>query len=196
MEEHQTTICIDVKVKTENAKKQIKDLKNETEDLTKSMVAAFQQVIVNGKDAEEVFKALAFNFSQKSFSKAIKPVETGIGDVLGIDAQGLFGSNGLIGSILGFAKGGVTSNRGGVVTSPIGFPLGGGQFGVAGEAGPEAILPLTRGPNGELGVRSRGTAPSSIIVNISTPDIESFRRSEGEISASLQRIVSRGNRNL
>jgi hypothetical protein len=36
----------------------------------------------------------------------------------------------------------------------------------------------------------------SITVNVSTPDAESFRRSEGQIAAMLSRAVSRGQRNL
>ena len=67
---------------------------------------------------------------------------------------------------------------------------------MAGEAGPEAILPLTRGANGELGVRASGGEGMNITVNIAATDINSFRRSESEIAATLQRITSRGNRNL
>jgi lambda family phage tail tape measure protein len=42
---------------------------------------------------------------------------------------------------------------GGVVTSPTLFAHGGG-FGLMGEAGPEAILPLKRGASGDLGVQA------------------------------------------
>jgi hypothetical protein len=43
--------------------------------------------------------------------------------------------------------------KGGIVGSPTMFNIASG-FGVAGEAGAEAILPLTRGSNGELGVNA------------------------------------------
>lgn len=46
-------------------------------------------------------------------------------------------------------------------------------------------------PKGQAG-RGGGT----IVMNISTPDAQSFRRSEGQITAMLNRAVSRGNRNL
>jgi hypothetical protein len=49
-----------------------------------------------------------------------------------------------------FAAGGAFA--GGVVTRPSAFPLG-----LMGEAGPEAIMPLSRGPNGALGVRAFGS---------------------------------------
>jgi lambda family phage tail tape measure protein len=42
---------------------------------------------------------------------------------------------------------------GGVVSSPTNFGMSGGRLGLMGEAGPEAILPLHRGPDGKLGVR-------------------------------------------
>jgi phage-related minor tail protein len=34
--------------------------------------------------------------------------------------------------------------------------MGGGQTGLMGEAGPEAIMPLKRGPDGKLGVEAAG----------------------------------------
>jgi phage-related minor tail protein len=57
--------------------------------------------------------------------------------------------------------------KGGVLASPIAFPLGGQRVGLAGEAGPEAILPLARGRDGRLGVRSEGaTQPLNITFNV------------------------------
>lgn len=46
--------------------------------------------------------------------------------------------------------------QGGIVSSPTPFTFGGGQLGVMGEAGPEAIMPLSRGADGKLGVRGGG----------------------------------------
>jgi hypothetical protein len=46
--------------------------------------------------------------------------------------------------------------NGGVVDTPTMFGFGRGQTGVMGEAGPEAILPLERGRDGKLGVKSGG----------------------------------------
>ena len=46
-------------------------------------------------------------------------------------------------------------------------------------------MPLARGPDGRLGVRSGGGGrPMSVTVNVSTPDAESFRRSEAQVSAA------------
>ncbi|MEM9043408.1 MAG: hypothetical protein AAGC81_01845 [Pseudomonadota bacterium] len=72
-----------------------------------------------------------------------------------------------------FAKGGAFSGgkvvpfaQGGVISSPMTFPLSGGRTGLAGEAGPEAILPLSRGPGGELGVASPQAAALAPVVNL------------------------------
>lgn len=59
-----------------------------------------------------------------------------------------------------FANGGAFTNR--LFSVPTMFQFGrGGQFGVMGEAGPEAVMPLTRGPGGRLGVDAHGAAGAS-----------------------------------
>ncbi|MDI1362509.1 phage tail tape measure protein [Methylotenera sp.] len=57
------------------------------------------------------------------------------------------------GKIAAFANGGAFTNS--VVNTPTTFPLG-----VMGEAGPEAIMPLTRDSSGRLGVQSSGSGGS------------------------------------
>ena len=52
-------------------------------------------------------------------------------------------------------------------------------------------------PDGRLGVaaQGRGGGPS-VTINISTPDIEGFQRSRGQIAAQLARAVQRGSSRL
>lgn len=61
-----------------------------------------------------------------------------------------------VGSVRKFADGGVFN-------TPTSFSYGGGKPGVMGEAGPEAVMPLTRGSGGVLGVQA---APANVNVNI------------------------------
>ncbi|MBM6592372.1 phage tail tape measure protein [Microvirga pudoricolor] len=114
----------------------------------------------------------------------------------------------MLGSLFGgggaaFAQGGVMSRgmvmpfaQGGVVGAPTYFPLGRG-LGLMGERGAEAVMPLARGPDGRLGVRGGGGGrPMTVTVNVATPDADSFRRSEAQVSAALARAVARGQRGM
>jgi lambda family phage tail tape measure protein len=101
-----------------------------------------------------------------------------------------------------FEKGGAFSQgrvvpfaNGGIVSSPVQFAMRGGR-GMMGEAGPEAIMPLTRGSDGRLGVQAGGGGrPISVVMNISTPDAQSFQRSQGQVAAQVSRALARGQRN-
>jgi phage-related minor tail protein len=120
-------------------------------------------------------------------------LEQGLGNML----------NGLFSGSFGFAKDAafqqglpVPFAQGGVISSPISFPLANGRLGIAGERGAEAILPLSRGPDGRLGIAARGAGGPMVTINVTTPDAESFRRSETQVAAMLARAVSLGQRNL
>jgi lambda family phage tail tape measure protein len=114
-------------------------------------------------------------------------------------AQGL---NGLVSNVMPFADGAPFSQgrvmpfaKGGVVSQAKAFPMR-GATGVMGEAGPEAIMPLSRGPDGKLGVRSDGGGrPVHVTINVSTPDTAGFRRSQAQIAAEMSRLLGRGARN-
>lgn len=56
--------------------------------------------------------------------------------------------------------------RGGIVNSPTLFPMATGT-GLMGEAGPEAIMPLARGPDGRLGVRGGSSGGGGVNNQIS-----------------------------
>ncbi|MGB1215865.1 MAG: phage tail tape measure protein, partial [Pikeienuella sp.] len=89
-------------------------------------------------------------------------------------AIGSLGLDKLFGSIFPSADGNVFSGgrpvhafaNGGVVSGPTFFPMRGNQTGLMGEAGPEAIMPLTRLANGKLGVQSQGGGQASVHVTV------------------------------
>ena len=70
--------------------------------------------------------------------------------------------------------------------------LGAGKWGIAGESGPEVVM----GPAQIVPGRSSadGEQLPPIIVNVQTPDIDSFRRSESQIGGVILDTVSRGRR--
>jgi phage-related minor tail protein len=71
-----------------------------------------------------------------------------------------------------------------------------GGTGLMGEAGPEAIMPLVRSADGRLGVEAQGGGRAvQVVMNISTPDAEGFRRSQSQIAAQVGRALGRGQRN-
>jgi phage-related minor tail protein len=157
------------------------------------LVSAFDDIAVKGKGVGDVFKSLALNVSQLALKATLQPLTTGIASMF----------QGLISGAMPFAKGGVIQQgtpvpfaSGGVIASPISFPLAGGATGLAGERGPEAIMPLTRGPDGRLGVAAAGGGGQPITINISTPDAASFNRSQTQIAAMIARAAAAGQRNL
>lgn len=74
----------------------------------------------------------------------------------------LFAKGGAFDGIRSFAKGGAFTNT--IVSQPTLFRYAkGAGFGEMGEAGPEAIMPLKRGPDGSLGVQAAGAGRSVVI---------------------------------
>jgi lambda family phage tail tape measure protein len=69
-----------------------------------------------------------------------------------------------------FAQNGIVPYaKGGVVNRPTMFKFANGgtmQNGIMGEAGPEAIMPLKRGPDGKLGVQATGGGGINVTVNV------------------------------
>jgi hypothetical protein len=82
-----------------------------------------------------------------------------------------------------FAKGGMFTN--GIVNQPTLFKFAKGT-GLMGEAGPEAIMPLKRDSNGNLGVRSGGGNNVDVVVN----------NYGNEKATTKETVDSRGNRRI
>lgn len=77
-----------------------------------------------------------------------------------------------------FANGGAFTNS--IVSTPTAFGMAGGRAGVMGEAGPEAIMPLTRTSSGKLGViAAGGGSGTSISISAPVTVVTEDRSSEG-----------------
>lgn len=158
---------------------------------------AFATNVGAGRRLETVLGAVGNALLRAGTRAAMRPLRSGLESLFGT-ALGL-GSE----TTASLAQGGVLAGgrvtpfaRGGVVATPTYFPLARGT-GLMGEDGPEGVLPLARGADGRLGVRAGAPARSAVVtVNITTPDADSFRRSEAQVAAALARAVARGSRAL
>lgn len=165
----------------------------EGRDFGDALASAFEGAALKGRSLSDTLRKLALDLSRIALDNAVKAVTgavgSGLGNMLGSLVASADGNAIADGRVLPFAKGGV-------VSSPMLFPLRGGA-GLAGEAGAEAILPLRRGPDGRLGVAAgEGSPPMHITFNVTATDAASFRRSESQIAAMLARAAARGRRNI
>jgi hypothetical protein len=137
----------------------IESYKRSVEPLTKTMADATKQWSQNLVDfvinADQSFSEFAAN--------AIKQIGAVIAKMLMLQALESAFAGTRWASLFKIAEKGMVVDRGnvlpfqhgGVVAGPATFPLRGGQRGLMGEAGPEAVMPLARLPGGDLGVRSQ-----------------------------------------
>ncbi|WP_299627187.1 phage tail tape measure protein [uncultured Tateyamaria sp.] len=172
-----------------------KDVATLEKGLSSGLRKAFDGLVFDGASLSDALDTVATSMMNATFNAAMRPVTDHFGGLL---ASGV-GS--LVGGILPFADGAPFSQgrvmpfaTGGVVSSATPFGMRGGM-GVMGEAGPEAIMPLARGPDGKLGVRGAGGNSPTVVMNITTPDVQGFARSQTQIAAQMNRALGRANRN-
>lgn len=162
---HETvTIAIDEERRAlEERNNELQRATSEQEKLARGLATTSNRLISAAQQAD-------------SFSDALRNIGL---ELLKIGIQTLFGQGPLGGGFssfigspgggiagLPFAKGAAFSGgrvvpfaNGGVVNVPTSFPMAGGATGLMGEAGPEAIMPLKRGPGGQLGVSGGNSMP-------------------------------------
>ncbi|MEL6168221.1 MAG: phage tail tape measure protein [Pseudomonadota bacterium] len=164
--------------------------------ISRGLRKSFDGLVFDGLKLSDALSGVAEAMSHAAYNAALRPVTNHFGGLLARGVEGVV--QGLLPFENGasFAQGRVMPfAQGGIVSGPVSFPMRGGT-GLMGEAGPEAIMPLSRGSDGRLGVRAEGGArPVQIVMNISTPDARSFERSQSQIAAAMSRAVGRGTRN-
>ena len=119
------------------------------------------------------------NFAPSGPLAAVGNVNTDVSGFFAPSANGnAFGANGII----PFAKGGI-------VNSPTLFPFAKG-VGLMGEAGPEAIMPLSRGPGGKLGVMASGGGGGDVNVVVNVDAKGSSVEGNEQGANQLGRVIS------
>ena len=198
----------------------MRDLDQLGKDVGASIASGFEEAIFQAKNFNEAINDIGRNIAQLAFRQFVtKPLTDSLGKIFsgfftGGEGSGSTGGSGGSGGY--FARGGVFEDgnaipfalggafyrgavvpfaSGGIFDQPTYFPMSGGRTGLLGEAGPEAIMPLTRGPDGKLGVRSDGIAQAAPVQNntthvsmtVVTKDADSFRRSAAQITRDLKK---------
>ena len=160
-----------------------------------SMTDELTNFVMNGKaDFKSLVNSIISDLARIAIQKSItEPLagalsgvfSGGISSLFGGGVSSFFGGSGLsgfgsisgstsLGSLSGygfFENGGAFNGgkvipfaKGDVFDSPSYFPMG-KNLGVMGEAGPEAIMPLSRGGDGKLGVKSKPAIVNVVINN-------------------------------
>jgi TP901 family phage tail tape measure protein len=121
--------------------------------------------------AQTIIKMLALLAIFKLMDLVVPGSGTAAANMMGMKGQ------------FGFATGAAfdASNR--VISSPTVMRFRnsqGMQAGVMGEAGPEAIMPLVRGPSGHLGVRAQGGGGGGAMTNVFAPNVSITMQASGD----------------
>jgi hypothetical protein len=175
-----------------------------------SAADAFASFVTGAKSAKDAFNDFVGSVVSQISRLAAQDIAGSLFKGLGGGGGGGGGLLNLFSSFFGGGSGFAGQTAGGMFTLPGEGYAKGGAFtngvvdtttffnpAMMGEAGPEAIMPLARDSSGRLGVRGNngGSANVNITFNISTPDANSFRASESQISARMHAAVVAGMRN-
>ena len=182
--------------KTDKAKTFAEDMQYVFTNAFKGMEDSLTDFVTTGKlDFSSLADSIISDMVRIAIQQSItKPLTAAV--------MGLFADGGSFdGGVQKFAAGGTFTNQ--IVSSPTLFKFAKGT-GMMGEAGPEAIMPLTRGANGKLGVQASGGGGSVVVNIIESPGNGGTqkRRSENgvdmldifveKVKSSLAGDISRG----
>jgi len=172
--------------KTEELTKQQQELIQFTQEFGDTVADSFGKMISGAESAGEAIRNLVDELLELIIKQTLlqplaNTISFGLSSAIGGSAAiGAFTPNAT------FPNAPARFAHGGVIGGPTRF-----RDGLAGEAGPEAILPLKRTSDGDLGVSLAGG--SSVVVNMSiqTPNADSFRKSQRQIISEVRRVTAR-----
>jgi lambda family phage tail tape measure protein len=118
------------------------------------------------------------------------PIIASLKAMMGFSSGGVFDAGAVVKSANGNVYSGGSLQKfaaGTVVSQPTLFPTTTGM-GLMGEAGPEAIMPLARNAQGQLGVKTSGATSNSYAVTVQIGSVDSAERAL-EISEAMKAAV-------
>lgn len=180
--------------KTKAKQEEIKELSDSMGD---AFASAFGRAITEGESLREVLKGLVDDLTRLAMQKLVmEPISGAVSGFAGQAVSAILG--GLAGGFGGgsgpahIGAGGTTAfgmANGGWINEPVmGVGVNSGMSYAFGEGGESELVT----PKSKLG----GGAQNTIIMNISTPDVSSFRASQSQLMARANQGLQYGQRNL
>ena len=175
---------IDAILKSEEALRKATEAEQRREKIQQSITSniedALMSLVEGTASVEDAFKTMLRNILLEIFRQQVAtPIAKGIASFFAADGAVLSRGN-----VVPFANGGV-------VGSPTLFPMSGGRTGLMGEAGPEAIMPLKRGPNGKLGVEGGSNVTVQQTFNFAANGDESVKRIIAEAAPKIANLTQK-----
>ncbi|MDC7788693.1 phage tail tape measure protein [Rhodoplanes sp. TEM] len=176
------------------------DMQINAKAFSRTMTDALAGAVSGSKRLDDALKSIVLRLSDLTLKAALTPLTNELaGGLNRLLENSTAGASASLSSLLGVAAAGGAVKpfaAGGVIGTPTYFPLASGGLGLAGEAGPEAIVPLARTADGRLGIAGGGSGATHVTVNIAAQDVASFRGSEAYLTGRIARAVARGRRGL
>jgi hypothetical protein len=165
-----------------NAGKAATDSNDLARSLGLTFTSAFEQAISGGRGLRDIFKGLEADLLRLGTRQLVtQPFLKFLGNATGSEGGGGSGFADIFATLAGsFGFGGARA-MGGPVSAGMGY--------LVGERGPELFMPRQSGT-----IVPNGAGSVTVVQNISTPDVNSFRASQGQLLAQAQQQMARSAR--
>jgi len=191
-----------IKAGTKKPKKEKTDAKEDAELPWKTGESGLKDFETQAKSTASIFQdtfKTAIGSINSDFSNLKDVAKDAFNSIVsGLAQQGVSSLMGSLGGSIGGGTGGAIA---GLASTFAGFFADGGtikpgQWGVVGERGPELVQAGASSMNVTPNGGGTGGRPISVNFNISTPSPDSFRKSQGQITAQAAQAIRSAGRNL
>lgn len=163
-------VIVNVSVDASALRRELSDAERLSRGFGRALGDALEAGVVRGRSLGDVLRGLGARMSEIALSAALRPVETAFGSIFSGLTRGLIAGASPVGA------------GGALNAPPATVAIGAAATSSPSQAG--------------AGAAAAASPAAPVTVHISTPDADSFRRSEAQVSAALARAVARGRRGL